>query len=181
MKYRFVFKNGGWWLKIGNIDELMNYTTSVKSPVAKGLIDALYSREFGPNVPGQPLAPHASNEGWLVGLHAINKDVGLGVATCELAIQIDTAKVNALSDGNDLYFNPNGGWHYDKKKAYTQWYDSDKLIWPDFKENQIKIERFPAGEHYYAYVGNMQVRDGDTLKWNTYEEAYEHAKQYCED
>ena len=52
MKYRFVFKNGGWWLKIGNIDELMNYTTSVKSPVAKGLIDALYSREFGPNVPG---------------------------------------------------------------------------------------------------------------------------------
>ena len=80
-----------------------------------------------------------------------------------------------------MYFNPNGGWHYDKKKAYIQWYDSDKLIWPDFKENQIKIERFPAGEHYYAYVGNMQVRDGDTLKWNTYEEAYEHAKQYCED
>ena len=34
------------------------------------------------------------------------------------------------------------------------------------------------GEHYYAYIGNMQVRDGDILKWNTYEEAYSKALEY---
>lgn len=32
----------------------------------------------------------------------------------------------------------------------------------------LKIDK---GQHYYAYVGDMQVRDGDVLKWNTYDEA----------
>ena len=31
------------------------------------------------------------------------------------------------------------------------------------------------GEHYYAYIDKMQVRDGDTLKWDTYKETYTHA------
>ena len=33
----------------------------------------------------------------------------------------------------------------------------------------LKIDK---GQHYYAYVGDMQVRGGDVLKWNTYDEAY---------
>ena len=46
------------------------------------------------------------------------------------------------------------------------------LVFPDFKKSDIRIQKYDCGSHYYAFVGDMQVRDGDRLKWNTYEEAY---------
>ena len=49
------------------------------------------------------------------------------------------------------------------------------MIFPDFKIDQIKIESFPGGKHFYAYIDNMPVRDGDTIKWDTYKEAYDYA------
>lgn len=41
----------------------------------------------------------------------------------------------------------------------------------------ICISQFTGGTHYYAYVGDMQIREGENLKWNSYEEAY---KKACE-
>ena len=31
------------------------------------------------------------------------------------------------------------------------------------------------GNHYYAYIDDVQVRDGDKLKWDSYDEAYSYA------
>ena len=50
--------------------------------------------------------------------------------------------------------------------------------WYKFDKNDIRIEKFPYGAHYYAYVGDVQVKDGTTLKWNTYEEARRQAEKY---
>ena len=55
-----------------------------------------------------------------------------------------------------------------------------ELVFPNFKRDEIRIKKFPNGEHYYAYIDDMQVRDGDTLKWNTYEEAYNQALSMIE-
>ena len=49
------------------------------------------------------------------------------------------------------------------------------IIFPDFKRHQIRVKSFPGGDHFYAYIGDMQVRDGDILKWDTYDEAYNQA------
>ena len=179
MKYRFVYKNGGWWLKISTLEELVDYQEKIgyQNPIARGFISVLNCREFGKPIDGEPLRPHVNNEGYLIGLYAQNHNMNLLQATCSLAVQTDNAKIEQLLKGNNLYFNRVGGWHFGKND-YSNWYDSDKLIFPDFKKNQIKIEKFPMGEHYYAYIDNIQVRDGDTLKWNTYEEAYNQALQY---
>lgn len=40
------------------------------------------------------------------------------------------------------------------------------------KKNDIRIKKFPYGNHYYAYIGDMQVKDGNIIKWNTYEDAH---------
>ena len=50
----------------------------------------------------------------------------------------------------------------------------------DFKESDIRIKQFQGGEHYYAYVGDMQVRDGENFKWNSYKEAYDKALEVIE-
>ena len=180
--YRFIFKNGGWWLKISTVDELENYTkkTAAKNPIVNGFKSVLNCREFGKPVDGEPLRPHVNNVGFLIGLHAHNNDMSYFESACHLAIKSDNAKICELLKGRNLYFNRHGGWH-SGINDYDQWYDSEKLIFPDFNKSEIKIEQFPMGEHYYAYIGNMQVRDGDTLKWNTYEEAYTHALQYITD
>lgn len=172
-KYRFVYKNGGWWLKISTIEELNDYLECIESPIARGTKNAINSKEFT----GNPADPHADAAGLMVLLRIENAETGLLQAACSLAVQADRAKVEALKKGNDLYFNRSGGWHYGKHD-YTQWYDSEKLIFPDFHKSQIKVERFPAGKHFYAYIDNMQVRDGDMLKWNTYDEAYKKALQF---
>lgn len=39
----------------------------------------------------------------------------------------------------------------------------------------MEVKSFPGGDHFYAYIGDMQVRDGDILKWDTYDEAYNQA------
>ena len=173
MKYRFVYKNGGWWLKISSIEELVDYMekTKLKNPIAQGFRSVLNSKEYGYGI------DHVNNTGYLIGLRAENNHMSLIESAFSLALETDNAKIEELNKGNNLYFNRCGGWHYGKND-YTQWCDKDKLIFPNFKTNQIKIEQFPNGEHFYAYVDSMQVRDGDTLKWNTYEEAYNQALQY---
>ena len=67
--------------------------------------------------------------------------------------------------------------------------DSEILSYP--KEAQFHIEEvrymqwdvpgFPKGEHWYAKIGNMDVRDkAGNMKWNTKEEAVKAAEWFCQ-
>lgn len=51
------------------------------------------------------------------------------------------------------------------------------MIFPAFGRSDIRVERFKGGKHWYAYIGDMQVRNGDTMKWDTEEEARRAAKE----
>lgn len=69
-----------------------------------------------------------------------------------------------------------GGWWLKIDSVdYDNFCRRDELIFPNFQISDIRIKQFDKGQHYYAYVGDMQVRDGDVLKWNTYDEAYTRA------
>ena len=45
------------------------------------------------------------------------------------------------------------------------------MIFPTFCRSDIRAEQFKGGKHWYAYIGDMQVRNGDIMKWDTEEEA----------
>ena len=171
MKYRFVYKNGGWWLMIRTIDELVDYNekTSISNPIINGL-KSLITKGFDK-------VDHYNAAEYLIRLHAESNNTGICQATEDLLCQKTNAQIKCLVKGNNIYINRNGGWNYGKND-FSQWFDSDKMIFPDFTKNDIKIEQFHNGEHYYAYINSMQVRDGDILKWNTYEEAYNKALEY---
>lgn len=176
MKYRFVLIDNGWWLKISTIEELKEYwkQTALKSPFASGLRSFLNCREFGKPINGESIRPHVNTAGLAIGLYSHNREISPLCAAVELETSMYQNQANEIIKGNDVYFNRNGGYHSGKDKI-DQWYDSDKLVFPDFCVNQIKIEKFPMGKHYYAFIDSMQVRDGDILKWDTYEEAYNQA------
>lgn len=189
MSFTFVLKdkgttNQGWWLKVSNTEELKEYNENAKSPIIKAFKSATNCREFESaetwemlhklGIKSVPLKPHVTYEGFALGTYAQNNGISLMEAAVKLDIEKITQQVEALEQGFNVYINKNGGWH-SGKNDYDDWYRSETLAFPNFKKNQIKVEKFPMGEHYYAYIDKMQVRDGDTLKWNTYEEAYAHA------
>ena len=91
-----------------------------------------------------------------------------------------TNMLNAIARSGSIYVNKGGGFrvaHSDEPPARQYIWKKD-LTFPHFRNNEIRIERFADGRHYYAFVGESQVKDGNTVKWNTWEEAYKHAKEY---
>lgn len=169
MKYRFVYKDGGWWLMIKTLDELTEYNekTLSSNQIMKGFQSLLT----------KPEDCHYERNEYLIYLSALNNKTDIVSTTVNLMEKQLKVQINEILKGKNLYFNHVGGWH-SGNDDFDQWVDSDKLIFPNLQKEQIKIEQFPNGEHFYAYIGNVQIRDRDTLKWNTYEEAYNKALEY---
>ena len=85
--------------------------------------------------------------------------------------------LKVLNETGAIYVNRKGGFH-GNYKVYDNFVHRTTLDFPRFYSKDIRIKRFEDGTHWYAYVGDMQVRDGDILKWNSYDEAYNQAKKY---
>lgn len=65
-----------------------------------------------------------------------------------------------------LWFNEKGGWNLglDADDIVTVY--CDKLLFPNYTEKDIKINRWGGGQHYYAKVGEIEVKecvDGETI------------------
>ena len=172
-KFTFVYKDGVWWLIIRTIDELVDYNEKTSTSTSNQIINGLKSLI----VKGFDKVDHYNAAEYLIRLHVKSNNTGICQATEDLLCKKTNAQIKCLLKENNVYINRLGGWNYGKND-FSQWFDSDKMIFTDFTKNDIKIEQFYNGEHYYAYINSMQVRDGDTLKWNTYEEAYNKALEY---
>lgn len=85
--------------------------------------------------------------------------------------------LNQIQEGKTLYINSIGGYttHLD---TIINRYESEELCWPVFKEEDIRIKKWPRGIHYYAYIGPIQVKERNIRKWNTEEEARKAAIRY---
>lgn len=82
-----------------------------------------------------------------------------------------------LRKESSLYVNPAGG--YSSCLAETKnRYESDTMEWPVFNEADIRIKQWPGGTHYYAYIGPVQVKEFDVVKWDTEEDARAAAMHY---
>lgn len=80
-------------------------------------------------------------------------------------IEIGMAELNTIKEYGAVYINKAGGHTFQVHE--TQFCRRKELIFPDFKIEDIRVKRFQGGCHWYAYIGDMQVRNGGELKWNT--------------
>lgn len=174
MKYLFVYKNDCWWLKIKTVDELTNYSQKTDGRWAKAFDSLIHAKEFY-----EDGKEHASNLAYVIGQWGVNREMNVVEAVADFRSRIFDAQLDLILEGHIIFINEKGGYHFDTKndEPVTQFVWRDELVFPNFPENEIHIKHFPGGKHFYAYIGDMQVRDGDVLKWNTYEEAMEQAKK----
>lgn len=172
MEYTFVFIEGCWYLKISTLEELMDYVKMTDSHWEKVLSNLVNSKEFV-----QGGERHAGPVESSIGLYGSNNGLSAIEAVDSFRQQVIREQVNEINNGNIIVVNKNGGYFMldkDKQGVYSQWCKRDRIEFPEFKRKDIRIKKFPLGNHWYAYVGDIQIKDGDKIKWNSYEEAYEY-------
>lgn len=183
MEYLFIFdtESKGWWLKIDSVEKLADY----HEKAGAGRFDKameMYLHEGHPYDILEKLSPEErikkmqdkdfkrlqaavmqaekGDRTILDGFRCLNLEIGMG-------------QMKALEQYGVIYINCVGGYTFGLQ--YTQFCHRKNLVFPNFNKSDIRIKQFEGGEHYYAYVGDMQIRDGDILKWYSREEAYSKA------
>ena len=181
MKWHFVMldkgtKNQGWWLKITTFEELSSYWEKTSDKWSMVLENYLKDKTFhpklithGPHLKYMPLTMAVVLQGERSGQNHISK------AIVNYASNHHLNMYNALQEYGAIYINKNGGWHMDMNQTSDAFVYRSDLVFPSYTKNSIKVLQFPNGDHFYAYLDDMQVRDGNKLKWNTYKDAYEYA------
>ena len=194
MEWLFVMKdrgthNAGYWLKISSVDELVEYI-KITNPTryGKAFENYVFGKDYGeitnshgPHLDAEPLTQ-------AIVINAQNMkskyDTAMNIfqAIESFSSMVAMNMLNSLQETGAIYINRVGGYHgYYKDSKENGFVRRKELVFPDFKKDEIRIKKFSNGEHYYAYIDDMQVRDGDTLKWNTYEEAYKQAISFIEE
>jgi len=99
------------------------------------------------------------------------------VAIKEFYLKRYKAMLNQILKGNIIVLKENNSWFpITDKNRYKIEKDSKQ---EKYTEKDIKISRWEGGRHYYAKVGNIQVKDEfDNIKWSSYDIAYTYALEF---
>ena len=165
----------GWWLKLTNAEELAEYHAEHNGRYGRAFQNILDERNagsegilHGKNAAEMPLT-------YAIYYHALNRRISPIEACIEISGSVANAQLEALKSQGFIYVNRMGGWCWKPMGTIRQTFLKEGFSFPDFGKDDIRISRWPGGQHYYAHIGSMEVRDGDTIKWDSYQEAYEKA------
>ena len=182
-KWKFIHNGEGWWLRIEDLDQLEQYFTKTNQRFGDSMMEIARNHSNGKEC-------HCTNGlSTYLELFASNSKLSLFEATSAVMWKCLDAYVSILKQKGYVNINSVGGCNgedYDIKLTDYR----DTLVFPNYDDKSIKIKTWEwedkkAGNirsnykyHYYAYIGNIQIKDGEKVKWDTYEEAYAFAKKY---
>lgn len=185
MEFTFVLKdkgthNQGWWLKIHNADELCAYyETFAPTRMGKVFENFVYGKEW--NTQSNTHAPHLKEAQLTDAIVRYGSVHNYNIIQAIRGFQLMVAErqLDSIKEYGAIYVNRAGGYHsfYSKAEEYAVVHRKE-IVFPDYNKKDIKISKFPYGNHWYAHIGDLEVKDGNTIKWNTYEEAYKKAEEF---
>lgn len=195
VKFTFVYAKSpreacGWWLKISNMAELEAY---IMKTHANPRIENAFDMYKEMHDKGQESRPGKSvrevleelpqeermrlmlqsPSAWNTMYGAIMEAERIGGTILDgfrcMNMEIGRTYIRHVREDGVCFINRNGGCN--AIIEYDDWCTRDDLVWPDFTESDIRVKQFPGGEHWYAYVGSMEVHNGDTLRFGSKREA----------
>jgi hypothetical protein len=184
MEYKFVYIKsktsdmGGWWLEVTTLEQLFDYHEKTDRRWGRAVENWLNSKEATAGGYNEHMKPLTLS----IALNAESKGHSIIDATLAFRQRMIEQQMQFLAEDGVLYINCVGGYNTSTSgHSYkAQYVRRKELVFPNYKQSDIHISKFPMGEHYYARIGDLELRDGDTIKWNTYREAYDFAKTYIE-
>ncbi len=176
IKLQFVQykKDCGWYLKITSIEQLLIYLMDYeRCKHAEAFINYTKSKEFHKEFKHKDdkwigAYPHLT--GKLESFNSIQAVI-TGEVSSSLTFNFSqNTKFKLLQEYGHILINHNTGctWLTDRYKI-VETIEMPDIIFPI--DNKIKIIKWPAGKHYYAKVGALDVVIAGKQKWNTHTEA----------
>lgn len=179
--YLFVYDGKQWWLKLTEAEQLEDYHKKVAGNRYEGAIN-LYRKfkEDGKewynlldDLPLQERIKMMESKDFKYIQCAIIKAKQIEGTILDgfrcLNIEIGMTQLENIRKYGAVFINEVGGHTHEVETM--QFCRRKQLIFPNFCREEIRIKQFKGGKHWYAYIGDMQVRNGDQLKWNTKEAA----------
>ena len=162
-----------WYCKITTLEQLLCYWDNVFNPRMRKALDSIReSKEFGRGM------SHCDTLQALIGFKwKANPSMGFEEAHDDIVYDTRKAQYQALSNYGAIYINKKMGWNWEPKET-EQFIHKNEFTFPVMAEDKLKIEQFPLGTHWYVFIDGVQLRKEDNLKFDTYDEAYEFAKEY---
>lgn len=168
-KYVFLYDGQSWFLKIDSLETLNDYMDMVWNIRQENLLYDIKRLKEGKHPTSDIIS--------LCEILANAKDSDLWNEFMALREKQHCDMTHMILEGHTLYVNTQGGYCISLKWT-TNRYETEKLQWPVFSEDDIRIRKWPDGTHFYAYIGPVQVKDGNTLKWNSESDARAAAMSY---
>lgn len=181
-KHHFILTgegdHAGWWLKITSVDELFEYIETHSDRYGKAFMNITMDKDYGAPTVTHGKYPQYDALSQAIYFNASNNKKSIIESTLEISGKVSSAQVDALCENGYIYINSVGGWCDKLISTPRSFIYKEGFTFPHFTKSDIHISKFPGGQHYYAHIGEMEVRDGDTIKWNTREEAYKQALKF---
>lgn len=167
--------NNGWWLKIDNANDLTCYHLNIQS---------VYTRAFDRFIEcykehKDTGSPYCFNNNITTAVVMIAEKQKMNFPDALRIFRMETAhqQLEDIYKNGYIVFNKCGGYHSGPIE-HSQFVRRKTFTWPDFKESDIRISQFPDGTHWYVRIGEMELHENYTIKWNTKEEAKATAMRY---
>lgn len=169
--YLFTNIDKVWYLKITDIEKLDDYYNKTDAKWGQILLKAVDILNGENNVSyDDKIAKYAI-------MIAEKNRINIITAVEKVKLDILQKQLDLLLDGYTLLINRSGGYSIKKEYEDTNFAFRKELVFPNFTEDDIRVKKFPQGAHYYAYIDDVEVHDGDIIKWDTYQMAYNKAKE----
>lgn len=177
--YTFLYEepDNGWWLKISSAEELGDYMK--KTEKMYGDCFAEYMRYVVDKKDDEDGMGRLklSNRLQAIIMFAEQRRLTIIDAIIQFRMCLFSQMCEAIREAGYIVINKVGGYHRGPIE-YSQFVHRKTFTWPDFKESDIRISQFPGGTHFYVHIGDMELHEGDEIKWNTRAEAMAVAKRY---
>lgn len=202
--FTFVFAKApsearGWWLMVSDMENLTEYIMKTQGNPRIEKAFNLYGRL---HQEGQESEPHRTVREVLEGMPQVERmelmmeDTAVwntmygAIMEAErvggtildgfrcMNMECGTTYIRCIKEDGVCFINRNGGCN--SIIEYDDFCHRDDLVWPDFTLNDIRLKQYPDGIHWYAYIGNMEVHNGDTLRFGSRKDAYNAAMAIIE-
>lgn len=161
-----------WFLKITTIEELLEYWKVFNNTVQEALDTINQTKEFGKGM------YHATYLQSVIGVRARAEKQSYKEAFEDITFDTRKSQYQALLEHSAIYINHNMGWSIDDNRQTEQFIHKSEFQFPRMKNEFLKIEKFPLGQHYYVFIDGVQLRKDANLKFDTYDEAAAFAQNY---
>jgi hypothetical protein len=185
-KWKFFNNGDGWWLKITTPEQLEEYIEATNHKYGDAMMEVVDYRMKGQT-------SHSTNQITnYLDLLSRNSGKNLIEVCGNLVTSVYKTYIKILSEEGFVNINAVGGCNGVPWEEKIVEYRSN-LTFPCYSKNDIRVLTWETEEqktgkirpnnynyHWYAYIGDVQLKDGDKVKWDTKEEAMAFAEKFVE-